>query len=280
MATWDASKANAKYGEQIGAAERVAPGMQQAKNQLKNDFDKYDTILSKGSLIHASNGPKSGHLFPATYYTKSEEEKQWQLKQEATAQLAQTFQRASASNVVLNTEVPDKYVEWIEAKQKADFYIGFDKWIEEAFLDGDLAKRDFIKTVYPQYFEAREAQVKAKQTLDKQIFDLKLHGANDAESLRLEYLLRTGLITPDPTPIWDSSQGSDPGTGLARGYLSTHKWLLNNPYDMATTTANPWSPAGLRVTGAGHTGPPARQLGSVSIGAGSGFFGSNHSNFQ
>ncbi len=226
MSQWSAASAQLKYGESIGAAERVHPGISAGKNKLKETYEKWDTALSRGSLIHASDAT---HLFPARYYTKSEEEKNWQLQTEATVALGQQIQ-GRAPNVHLQTAVPDKYVQWIEAKQKAEFYMGFDKWIEDAFLDGDLAKRQFIKQSYPEYFEAREAEVKAKQELDKKVFDLKLHGAQDGDDLRFEYLLRTGAIQPDPTPIWDSSAGGRAGDVLERGFLSTHKWLLSTPY--------------------------------------------------
>lgn len=283
MATWDQGKAKVKYGEQIGAAERVHPGITNAKNALKADFEKYDTTLSKGSLMHASQRGDREHLFPARYYTKSEEEKNWQLHQEATKELATAFK--DTKNVTLTTAVPDKYVEWIEAKQKADFYVGFDRWIEDAFLDGDLAKRDFIKLSYPEYFEAREAEVQAKQELDKKIFDLKLHGATDISDLRLEYLLRTGAVVPDPTPIWDSSQGGTRATVLNRGFLSTHKWLLNGAINTATPTMLPFSATGISEVGSRRENRP--QAGRASDwmtgnreGVPAAFFGSNHTNLQ
>lgn len=241
---WTTSNAGERYGKSIGAAERVHPGIQAGKAALKSDFEKYDTALSRGSILKPAG---KEHLFGARYYTKSEEEKQWQLRNEATAVLGGAFKN---TNVVVQATVPDKYVEWIEAKQKAEFYLGYDKWIEEQFLDGDLAKREFIKQAYPEYFEAREAEVAAKQALDKKIFDIKLHGPRDAEDLRLQYMLQTGAIIPDPTPIWDSSagQGMDGNVVLQRGFMSTHKWLLNTPIHPAKATNIPFSADGTSAT--------------------------------
>lgn len=260
---WTSDKAKGKYGVAVGAAERVHPGIQSAKTALKAEYEKWDTVLSKGSLVKPAD---KDYLFPARYYTKTEEEKNWQLQTEATAALGKKL----PSNVQIQTQLPDKYKDWIEAKQKAEFFVNFDKWIEQSFLDGDLAKREFIHQVYPEYFEAREAEVAAKLELDKKIFDIKLHGSKDASDLRLEYLLRTGAIVPDPTPIWDTSSVGKSDAALRRGFFSTHKWLLNNPAKIAEKTDLPWSTTGVSTSARGGDAPGTKAglFSGISLSAG------------
>lgn len=231
----------------------VPSGIAENQDKLLNMYKNVRGVSDHGDKLIPSTMIKdqaTDHLFGAAYYKKPESEKQWQ------AQMAM----ANKLNIPLNFNValPPEFVKWEETKRQAELYVKFDAWIEDKFLSStaSLADKEFIKTTYPAYFEARTAHVEARQALDKRLFELKLKGPSTQEDLMLEFLLINGYIVPDTTPIWASGSKQIAHEVLTRGFANIHNLFDINesaldpakPEDIAKTyfTNSVWGSTGLR----------------------------------
>lgn len=204
----------------IGNASKTSPGIEESGRALENQYNSIVGHLAKGDLIKANT--KNKYVFPARYYTKTEEEKEFELHNTLNKQYAAGVQ---GSGLQVTATMPQSAVKWQEARERAKVIAAFDSYIEEAFMNDSLTDKEWLRRVYPEYFQARIQEVDAKQELDKKIFNLKLFGPQDIEDLRLQWMLASGMIIPDTKPIWDNSDTVSAGAGLERGFANVLHWL-------------------------------------------------------
>lgn len=122
----------------------------------------------------------------------------------------------------------DKFKSYSKSVQDAMFTKDFDAWIETKFLSSKGPQagyaKEWIRKVYPDYFNRREKQYQADRELEDRLAKLNLFGITDFESLFTQFMMDRGLVDYDRLnyPLWnplsDASQEKI-NSGKVGGYV-------------------------------------------------------------
>lgn len=160
-----------------------------------------EAINNKG--IKLSEGER---IFPAHYLQVSEGEKNLQDRVTSARMMAEAVQTAGGNGPVVNVSPDESMLKYIRQKDEMLWWQNFERYLEQEYVvSGELDKRDFIRKVYPQYFQMREEFIDSRIDIDRRVAKLKLNGPRDLEDVQLEYLINTRQIELPTTPVWDTN---------------------------------------------------------------------------
>ena len=96
-------------------------------------------------------------------------------------------------NPQVTLPLTDEDIKVVNQKMHMDQLHNFDLWLNETFPLDNVAMREWLQQVYPEYFEARAKEIDDSAVLLANMHKIKLHGPKSLEDLWLLY-----RISSDP----------------------------------------------------------------------------------
>lgn len=178
----------------------------------------------------------------------------------------------------INNARPMPYTEaeiaYFERKAEQERFAAFDSWISTRFDLTDIAQVAMLKSIYPQYFERRDALIDEQADLAKDVAKMRNRGFSSLSDLMTEWQIETGALTLPAGPLWDpnkwlTNQMTDPSTvakigvsdNMAQYTQNVYQHGLFNPLKplailQGAFAPNPNNPADIRgLPGTNWTGP-------------------------
>jgi len=179
----------------------------------------------------------------------------------------------------INQARPMPYTEaeiaYFERKAEQERFAAFDSWVSTRFDLTDIAQVSMLKSIYPQYFERRDALIDEQADLAKDVAKMRNRGFSSLSDLMTEWQIETGALTLPAGPLWNpnqwlTNQMADPSTvakigdsnnSMAQYTRNVYQHGLFNPLKplavlQGAFAPNPNNPADIRgLPGTNWTGP-------------------------
>lgn len=123
----------------------------------------------------------------------------------------------------INYMLTDEDFKYFEAKEAAEEFAAFERWVQTCFDFKKPAEVDRFARMFPNFFERRLATIKNVADANVKYAEIVMRGPQSADDMLYLWLVQTGKIPLISGALWDPSSWSKPDK-------TTTKMALFNPW--------------------------------------------------
>mgnify|MGYP003552081511 CR=1 FL=1 len=136
-----------------------------------------------------------GNEFPVRFLPTDDYDTDWKIKDDLD----------KSGNISSSRPLPitERDISYIKRKRNDEEFAAFQTWIGTKYDLTDPAQQQMFKSIYPAYFEQREALINEQIDITSRYAKIRLNGASSEEDLMLQWEIETGRTILPQGPVWD-----------------------------------------------------------------------------